>query len=309
MHHVVCNSCGANDASAVLTGRDLLHGIPGQFTLVRCHRCGLIYMNPQLTSCELAAYYPDDYEAHVGTQRQRLGWLRRLDYNYGIEKRYRAIMRHVETGRMLDVGCGSGAFLDGMRERGWNVEGIEPSVRATAYATEELGLEVQSTTLEAARLEPGSFDLVTMWNVLEHLADPQQGLNRVREALRPGGLLVFAIPNMESLDLKLFKEYWAGYDLPRHLFVFPPHTLEAMVESAGFRVLERRCVYGTYNAFAYSARFVMNDRLSSGRLSSALTRILLSLPARALAIPACWIVDRMNRGTIMTWFCQRPEQY
>jgi 2-polyprenyl-3-methyl-5-hydroxy-6-metoxy-1,4-benzoquinol methylase len=305
MRSVQCNCCGADDTSPVLVGRDLLHGLAGEFTLVQCSRCGLIYMNPQLTPSELEAYYPEDYEAHVGTRRQRLGWLRRLDYNYGIEKRHRAIRRYAETGRLLDVGCGAGAFLEGMRERGWQVEGIEPGVRAATYAREELGLEIQNATLEEAHLELASLDVVTMWNVLEHLSDPVQSLNRIREALRPGGLLVCAIPNVDSYDLRLFQQYWAGYDLPRHLFVFPPETLQRMVQSAGFEVLDRRCIYGTYNAFAYSARFAMNDRLTSRRLRSILTRLLLSLPARALAMPACRIVDLLNRGTIMTWFCRR----
>jgi 2-polyprenyl-3-methyl-5-hydroxy-6-metoxy-1,4-benzoquinol methylase len=307
MCHVVCNCCGADDTSPVLTGHDLLHGIAGEFTLVQCNRCGLMYMNPQPAPEELETYYPEDYEAHVGTQKQRLGWLRRLDYNYGIEKRYRAIMRFAETGRMLDVGCGAGAFLDGMRERGWRVAGVEPGMRAAVYARDELGLEIQNTTVEAARLEPASLDLVTMWNVLEHLSDPQQGLHRLREALRPGGLLVFAIPNVESYDLMLFRKYWAGYDLPRHLFVFPPKTLERMVESAGFELLDRRCIYGTYNAFAYSARFMMNARLASTQLRTFLTRLVLSLPVRVLMMPACRIVDLLNRGTIVTWFCRKKE--
>jgi 2-polyprenyl-3-methyl-5-hydroxy-6-metoxy-1,4-benzoquinol methylase len=288
-------------------GRDLLHGLPGEFRLVQCKHCGLMYLNPQPTAHELGAYYPKDYEAHVGTRKRSLGWLRRLDYSYGIEKRYRAIMRYSAIGRMLDVGCGTGAFLDGMRERGWQVAGVEPSARAAAYAGEELGLEIQNTTLEAAKLEPASLDLVTMWNVLEHLSDPQQCLNRIREALRPGGLLVFAVPNVESYDLMLFGQYWAGYDLPRHLFVFPPTTLERMVESAGLQVLDRRCIYGTYNAFAYSVRFMMNARITSTWLRSLLTRMILSLPARAAAMPACRIIDLLNRGTIMTWFCRRRE--
>jgi SAM-dependent methyltransferase len=304
---VVCNCCGADETSPVLTGRDLLHGLPGEFALVQCTRCGLIYMNPQLTSEELKAYYPEDYEAHVGTTKQRLGRLRRLDYEYGIEKRYRAIMRYTDTGRMLDVGCGTGAFLQGMKERGWKVEGIEPSVRAATHAREELGLEIQNTALEAAPLEPASLDLVTMWNVLEHLSDPRRSLHRIKEALRPGGLLVFAVPNLKSYDLMLFKGYWAGYDLPRHLFVFPPDTLEVMVRSAGFDVLKAHCIYGTYNAFAYSARFAMNDRIASRRLRSALTRLILSLPARVSMMPLCRVVDLLNRGTIVTWFCRRPE--
>jgi SAM-dependent methyltransferase len=308
MRYIVCNSCGADDTSHVLTGRDLLHGMPGQFDLMQCNGCGLMYLNPQLTPEELAPYYPEDYEPHVGTKKERLGWLRRIDYRYGVEKRYRAIMRyHPRPGRMLDVGCGPGAFLDGMREHGWEVEGIEPGIRPATYASEELGLQVRNTTLEDADLEPASFDLVTMWNVLEHLSDPQRALRRIREALRPDGLLVFAIPSVMSYDLLVFGKYWAGYDLPRHLFIFPPATLERMVEAARLDVVGRRCIYGTYNAFAYSARFWMNDRIASERLCSVLTRLILSLPVRALMMPLSRVVDLLNRGTIMTWFCRRAE--
>lgn len=308
MRHVVCNCCGADDTVLAFTGRDLLHGIPGEFKLVRCMRCGLLYMNPQLTPSELEAYYPNDYEPHVGSQEQRLGWLRRLDYNYGIEKRYRAIMRYIETGRMLDVGCGTGAFLDGMRERGWEVEGIEPGVRAASYAREELGLEIHNTTLETAQLEPASLDLVTMWNVLEHLSDPLQGLHRIRATLRPGGLLVVAIPNLDSYDQALFGHHWAGYDLPRHLFAFPASTMERMVLAAGFEVLARRCIYGTYHAFVYSARFAFADRVANEQMRTSLTGLMLSFPARVLMMPACRLIDLLDRGTIITWFCRRQEQ-
>jgi SAM-dependent methyltransferase len=308
MQHVSCNLCSANDASPVLTGRDLLHGVPGEFTLVQCNRCGLMYLNPRPTPEELDIYYPENYEPHVGTKKHRLGWLHRIDYRYGVEKRYRAIMRYcAQPGRMLDVGCGPGAFLDGMREHGWEVAGIEPGLRPATYAREELGLEIQNTTLEDAHLEPGSLDLVTMWNVLEHLSDPKQGLNCIGEALRPGGLLMFAVPSLESYDLRIFKEYWAGYDIPRHLFVFPPAPLEKMVKAAGFDILKHRCIYGTYNAFAYSARFAMNERIANERLRLALTRLILSLPIRALMMPLSRAVDLVNRGTIMTWFCRRAE--
>ena len=308
MEHVVCNCCGADDTSPVLNGHDWLHRIPGEFTLVQCNHCGLMYLDPRPTPEELEVYYPADYEPHVGTKKQQLGWLRRIDYRYGVEKRYWAIMRYCEQpGRMLDVGCGPGAFLDGMREHGWKVAGIEPSVRPATYAREELGLDVQISAFEDAHLEPESLDLVTMWNVLEHLRDPQQALSRIREALAPGGVLVFAIPSVESYDLRVFGQYWAGYDIPRHLFVFPPATLERMVEAAGFDVLKRRCIYGTYNAFAYSARFAMNARMANERLRSAVTRLILSLPVRALMMPFSRVIDLLGRGTIETWFCRRPE--
>jgi len=308
MRHIVCNSCGADDTSPVLTGHELLYGIPGEFTLVQCNRCGLMYINPQPTVEELATYYPEGYEPYTGTRTQQLGRLRRIVYLYGIQKRHRAILRYMRPGRLLDIGCATGAFLDNMRECGWEVAGIEPGVRAATYARDELGLDVQNTTLEAARLEPESFDLVTMWNVLEHLSDPRQALYRIQEALRLGGLLVFAIPNAESYAVRLFGRHWAGYDIPRHLFVFPPTTLDRMVRAAGFEILERRCIYGTYDAFAYSAYFVMRERIANERLRAALTRIILSLPARALMMPFTRVVDLLNRGTVMTWFCRKVER-
>ncbi len=307
MQYVTCNFCDADDTSHVLTGRDLWHGIPGEFSLVQCNHCGLMYINPQPTPGELETYYPEDYEAHVGTKTGQFGWLHRLDYGYGIEKRRRAIERYIPPGRMLDIGCATGAFLNGMRQCGWEVVGIEPNRRAAIYAQEGLGLLVQNTTLEAAQLIPATFDLVTMWNVLEHLSDPRLGLERIAQTLRPGGLLVFAIPNTESYDLAIFKKYWAGYDLPRHLFVFPPATLEKMVKAIGFEVLKSSCVYGTYNALAYSVRFVMNAHIANKQFYSILTRLILSLPARALMLPASWVVGSLRGGSIMTWFCRKAE--
>jgi len=307
MLYVVCDNCGADKTEPVLTGRDLLHGLPGEFALVRCKVCGLIYQNPQLTSQEVDAYYPSDYEAYVGTRKEQLSWLRRIDYRYGVEKRLRAILRYASVGRMLDVGCATGAFLDGARERGWSVQGIEPNVNAANYARNQLALPVQTATLETAEFMPSSFDVVTMWNVLEHVPSPSRALARVGEALRPGGLLVFAIPNTGSADLRMFKKYWAGYDVPRHLFVFPPAPLETMLRYSGFELVCRQCVYGTYHAFAFSFRFAMNELVRSDAVRLIILRIILSLPVRALMIPPSRIVDAMNRGSIMTWFCRKAE--
>lgn len=306
MRQIRCNACGADGHSVMLVGRDLLHDLPGEYTLVRCDKCGLLYLNPQPTYEELRPHYPYDYEPHVGSREEQLNWLRRIDYRYGIEKRYRAIMRYCKgPGTMLDVGCGPGTFLAGMREHDWRVAGIEPSPGPATYAREELGLEVEVCPFEDATLPGARYDLVTMWNVLEHLSDPSDALRRVTAALKPGGLLVFAIPGTESYDRKIFGRYWAGYDIPRHLYVFPPATLEKMVVAAGLDVLERRCIYGTYHALAYSAQFAMKSVVTSQPIRRALKGLLLSLPVRALMIPPMRIVDALGRGTIVTWFCRR----
>jgi SAM-dependent methyltransferase len=307
MRQVRCNACGADDTSVILVGQDLLHDRPGEYTLVQCDTCGLIYLNPQPSYEELRPHYPDDYEPHVGSRKEQLNWLRQIDYRYGIEKRHRAIMRYCKgPGAMLDVGCGPGTFLAGMRKHGWRVEGIEPSPGPATYAREEFDLEVEICPLEQATLPETHYDLVTMWNVLEHLSDPIDALRQVTAALKPGGLLVFAIPGTQSYDRKIFGESWAGYDIPRHLYVFPPATLEKMVVAAGLDVLERRCIYGTYHALAYSAQFAMESFVKSQRIRGALKSLLLSLPVRALMIPPMRIVDALGRGTIVTWFCRRP---
>ncbi len=303
METVVCNNCGEQKFTVALTGPDWLHGLPGSFTLVRCQGCGLLYLNPRPVGEELAAYYPSDYEAHIGTRK--MGWLKQLEYDYGIQKRYRGIMRYTRPGRMLDIGCATGDFLAGMEDRGWEVMGIEPSEQASRYARETLGLNVQTASLEEAQLDDNSLDLITMWNVLEHLPDPAQALGRIARALKPGGLLVFAIPSLRSYDVKWFKKYWAGYDLPRHLYTFPEGVMEQMVSRQGFKVLGRKCIYGTYNALAFSARFALRDKVSDPQRREFYQQMILSRPARLLMWPVAAVISMLNRGTIMTWFCRK----
>ena len=282
-----------------------MHGLPGEFVYVRCRHCGLVYQNPQLTPDELAPFYPGDYGAHREGGRRRIPVLGFLDKDTRIESRCRAVMRYASGGRVLDVGCATGTFLEGMRRRGWEVRGVEPSARAAALCRQKLGLEVQASTLDAAQLESASFNLVTMWNVLEHVNDPQQTLRRVHDVLRPGGLLVAAVPNTESLDIRVFGRYWAGYDVPRHLFVFTPENLTRMVEAAGLEVISRRCVSGTYRAFAFNLRFLMRDRVRNRYLCAAATRLVVARPTRLLLMPLSRLLDMLGRGTITTWVCRK----
>jgi SAM-dependent methyltransferase len=304
MESTVCNNCGEVAAHSVLVGGDIQHGLPGEFTLVQCEGCGLLYLNPRLSGAALSAYYPEDYYAHLAVRKRN--WLQQLDYEYGIEKRFREIRRYVpQPGCMLDVGCGTGDFLVGMRERGWKVRGIELSAQAVRHAREGWGLDVQATSLEEAELAPNSLDLVTLWNVLEHLPDPKGALRRIERALRPGGVVVFAVPNFQSYDRQLFGRYWIGYDLPRHLYLFPEPVLRSMLSEVGLIPLDRRCIYGTYSAFVGSLRFVLNVRVANRKIRGAILGVLSSPPARLFTWPAAQLVSSFNRGTIVTWFCRK----
>jgi SAM-dependent methyltransferase len=137
-------------------------------------------------------------------------------------------------GRLLDFGCGSGAFLDRMRRHGWQVTGVEVSDTVAQRARGQLGVPVLAGSLPNAELDDASYDLVTMWHSLEHVHAPLPVLCEASRLLGPGGKLVLAVPNLESAAFRWCGAAWVGLDLPRHLTHFTPHTLCLMLDRAGF---------------------------------------------------------------------------
>jgi SAM-dependent methyltransferase len=141
-----------------------------------------------------------------------------------------------EGGRLLDVGCGNGSFLDQMRQLGWDVTGVEPDGAAVTVAREKLGLRVFEGSLEEAGLPGGHYDAITMNHVIEHLPDPIVTLKECHRVLRPGGKLIVATPNINSMGSQVFGEHWRGLEVPRHLHLFCPQSLRMAAERAGLEV-------------------------------------------------------------------------
>jgi len=139
-------------------------------------------------------------------------------------------------GRLLDFGCGGGSFLKRMSDQGWNVTGLDAAVGAVREIQDELGLNALAGSLPHPDLHSGSFDVVTMWHSLEHVHHPLDILREAYRVLAPGGKLVVATPNIESLPYYWFGQSWFGLDLPRHLTHFTPKTLRDMLSTAGFVV-------------------------------------------------------------------------
>jgi SAM-dependent methyltransferase len=208
------------------------------------------------------------------------------------------VSRHQDGGRLLDVGCATGLFLDAARRYGpWQVQGIEPSPSAAAYGRRELGLDIVQGTFADADLDDADFDAITMWDVLEHLHDPTAALHKAARLLRPGGVLVVRVPHMESIGARLFGRYWAGLDAPRHLYVYPRHVLGSMMREAGLRPLHWEC-WGGYHIFVLSLQFWLRSR--RGKLTRGLPgeRVLLSFPVRLVVLPLFTFVDRiLKRGS------------
>jgi 2-polyprenyl-3-methyl-5-hydroxy-6-metoxy-1,4-benzoquinol methylase len=302
----VCDWCGSPGGDLLFSGPDLLMDLPGEFRLVRCPTCGLVRQNPWLAWESLKSYYPEDYTAYEPIIDRERSRLRRADRRYGMWKRLRSIERFQPGGKLLDVGCGTGIFLaEAQRAGHWELTGVEPSLAASQYVQNELNIPVFNGRFADAGLPAGHFDVITLWNVLEHLDHPVGDLRRAADLLRPGGWLVFSIPNLESIEASLFGRHWLGWDLPRHLYLFPQHQLRSILQETGLRLVDRQNIAGSHAALEYSLRFLFNARGWRGQKAQTLLRIYRSLPSRVLAAPVFWTIDQLKRGSLITIFAQK----
>jgi len=314
---IVCNLCGADDARMLFLGWDRLPPAAApsptapleQFPVVQCRQCGLIYLNPRPTPGAIGRFYPADYRPYVAPlqaarARRRIA---RWDARYGLYKRLRAVAALQPAGRLLDVGCGSGDFLAFAREHGWEVHGVELVDAAAAYCRDQLNLPVVTGDLLAARLPAAHFDVVTLWNALEHLHDPAAALREIRRILRPGGLLVAAVPDAGSLDARLFGPAWIGYDVPRHLYTFSAATLDRMLAQAGFRDVRRRCLESSHFVFFLSLEYWLRDPANARRWGWAapwVPRVRDSRLVRLLTAPYFRLIDSLVKGPVVTTFAR-----
>lgn len=302
MESVLCNFCGAAQTQAVATVPDLLlERLSIQAALVRCTRCNLVYQNPRPTLAEMGTHYPPDYEPYADHVAQpKRNWLLQKAIQHGTNKRCRFVTRHKAAGRLLDVGCAMGGFLLGMRaQEGWTVAGVEVNQAVARAATARHDLDIFAGTLEEARYPDASFDAVTMWDVLEHLHDPFSSLKEIHRILRADGIVVIRVPNLASWDAKLFGSTWAGLDAPRHLYIFTPETLSALVEKAGFQVVEHSCAIGSYMTFVLSIRFWLTDHGVAPRWKEAISKLLYHPVARLASAPLFYLVSSTRRGPLL----------
>jgi 2-polyprenyl-3-methyl-5-hydroxy-6-metoxy-1,4-benzoquinol methylase len=240
IEYVPCNLCRSDDPEPI--------SYDGVLRLVRCRNCDLMYVSPRLKAQRVRALYNQDYfyaqDKLIENTRGFKGGYRdyiedREDYLRTFRRRMREINKYnLKIGCLLDVGCAAGYFLVVAREEGWQVMGIEPSVYVADYARQQFGLDVFSGTLEEAILPAGSFDLVTIWDTLEHLPDPLNTLKHVNKLLSPEGYLVISTHNFNSLLARLMGKNWYQYGLHLHLYYFSPKTIRSLLTKTGFYVIK-----------------------------------------------------------------------
>jgi 2-polyprenyl-3-methyl-5-hydroxy-6-metoxy-1,4-benzoquinol methylase len=237
MESVPCNLCGAQTHELTRVIHERRYGMSATFCIVRCLHCGLLYLNPRPNEQEMLAYYPPEYQAAIRQVLQDLRQSRIGRLGLQILRRVRKPPL-ADVGSALDIGCSSGDYLAYLRTLGWKVYGIELDEEAARHAREHFGIDVRAGAAEHTLNEfpDMSFDVVTMWHVLEHLFDPSLVLAQVHRVLKPGGILILEMPNVRSLWASLLGEYWFPLEIPRHLYHFNPPTLRAMLTKTGFRL-------------------------------------------------------------------------
>ncbi|HPO72955.1 MAG TPA: class I SAM-dependent methyltransferase [Armatimonadota bacterium] len=237
LESVGCLFCGDSETDALTRVRDLKFFTPGEFCLVRCRRCRLIYLNPRPSPAGIAAYYPKEYWS------ESVGELPDVYLDRATRHMVNAICRRYPGGRVLDVGCGTGGLVAYFCDRGMDAMGVEPMARPAQLAR-EAGLNVVTGYLAEAAFPDDSFDVITLVDVLEHTHDPVAVLAEARRVLKPGGMLMAKVPNISSLQARLMGPWWFALDVPRHLYHFSPATLRSALSRAGFRSVFARALPG-----------------------------------------------------------------
>lgn len=230
MLHRACPLCLTDRPAPFLSAGDVWFGHPGTFTIVRCGACTALYTSPAVPPEEIGRYYPSDYAAHAADRpdaAQRRGSLRRRGRDPWDD------LPRIGRMRLLDFGCGSGAYLLRRREAGWSVTGVEPSHDAVVAARSR-GLEVIEGSVPGVDLSDRTFDVITLLGVVACLPDPLTTLRALRERLADEGMIIVSTDNADAAAANWFGPDWPGWDLPRHYVHFTEATLTDTLHRAGF---------------------------------------------------------------------------
>jgi SAM-dependent methyltransferase len=235
IYYQKCPSCGNGNIAAVLTCKDYLVS-QEKFELWQCAGCSLRFTQDVPEPASIGRYYQsENYISHSDSEKGLINKLYKIARRFTLAAKRKLVLKYtgLQTGNLLDTGCGTGAFLQAMKNAGWQVTGLEPDAGARNKAKALYGIEpLPSDAL--FQLSESFFNAITLWHVLEHVHDLHGYLARFRKLLAPGGRLIIAVPNYTSADAVHYREYWAACDVPRHLYHFSPSAMQQLAARHGF---------------------------------------------------------------------------
>lgn len=247
--------------------------------LNRCNSCGLIYTNPRLKKSYVKLLYNKDYFKNENSSL--IGYQNYSGDEEKIRQTFKRRLTKIEKwlpqkGRLLDIGCATGFFMDTARNNGWEVNGIEISKFAANYATKKLSLDVQIGDFEQIAQPDNQYNLVTAWDVVEHLANPLTSFKRIHSSIKKDGWFVFSTPDVESIPARITKSNWVGYKLSdEHLVYFSPKTIKRLCALTGFEIKRIEHV-GKYVSFPFFIDRVSLYSRNFARFLKLINRFILS---------------------------------
>lgn len=236
-----CPSCGSSEISNVLSAKDYTVSSE-QFEVWHCATCELRFTQEIPVEEEVGAYYQsEEYISHSNTSKGLVNRLYQTVRNITLKQKRDWVQKvsGKQDGRILDIGCGTGEFLSTMKSAGWKTLGLEPDDGARSQAQSNHGLEVKEQD-HLFQISDANFDIVSMWHVLEHVHRLHPYLDQIHKVLDPNGKLIIAVPNYQSKDADIYQEHWAAYDVPRHLYHFSPKSMEMLLNSHGFELVQKK---------------------------------------------------------------------
>jgi SAM-dependent methyltransferase len=244
-----CPVCELSGAEPLLRAPDRLHGRQDQYTLVRCHACSLVWLSHPPKPEDMRLHYTAAYDELISRSGE--------NSPHRWRDRKAALAPYKNSGALLDLGCSSGAFLESLDPDRWQLHAVEMSAVSAKIAEQRSSAKIFVGDVLEAPFRPESFDVITCFDVLEHVYKPREVLAKVAKWLKPGGIFYVLVPNVDSAESRVFGTYWHGLELPRHLFHFSPASLRNMAKRAGLcevsLVTQRNPAVGT------SLRYVWDD--------------------------------------------------
>ena len=244
-----CPWCGSENAQLHLELKDLFL-TQEQFKILECKDCGLLYTTPRPNKEEIGRYYKsNEYYSHQENKEGFIPKVYEKVKSINLKNKYHIAAEKTTKGKILDIGCGVGDFLHTMEQQGWDCTGVEPSEDAKAIAKKRIKAQLLSSE-EQENLPEGSFDIITMWHVLEHVDALRWQIQQLYRLCKRGGRIVIALPNYRSYDGQYYKAEWAAYDVPRHLNHFDQKTLINLFEENEMKHVKTKKLY--WDAFYIS---------------------------------------------------------
>ena len=233
-----CINCDCQDFTTVFSLKDFFY-TEETFTIQQCAHCGLRITNPRPDEKALGAYYKtENYLSHSDRNKTLFDKIYHFIRKYNLSYKRKLIEKFHTSGRIMDIGCGTGAFLGQFDNKRWIRQGFEPDAEAREIAKSTHGIEVNDIPV-LNNLVDTKAEVITLWHVLEHISTINEQLAKIKSLLTEDGILVIAVPMSNSYDANYYGKYWAAYDAPRHLYHFTKDTIQQLLSKHGFTLVDK----------------------------------------------------------------------